>query len=136
MKYKNSLVLGKMYPVTKGHLHLIDTALSQSEMVHVIITLNPSQSIPGEVRFEALKLCYDNVPNIKIYCVSDEGIPAYDYECETLDEFYSYCVPLIYSQVDSLDVIFTSEDYGNDFARYLGVEHVLVDKERVFHIIS
>jgi HTH-type transcriptional repressor of NAD biosynthesis genes len=130
MKYKNSLVLGKMYPVTKGHLYLIDTALSQSEMVHVIITHNPSQSIPGEVRFEALKLCYDKVTNIKIYCVSDEDLPAYDYECETLDEFYSYWIPLVYSQVDALDAVFTSEKYGDDFARYLGVEHVLVDQER------
>ena len=130
MKYKNSLVLGKMYPVTKGHLYLIDTALSQSEMVHVIITHNPSQSIPGEVRFEALKLCYDKVTNIKIYCVSDENLPAYDYECETLDEFYSYWIPLVYSQVDALDAVFTSEKYGDDFARYLGVEHVLVDQER------
>ena len=130
MKYKNSLVLGKMFPVTKGHLYLIDTALSQSEMVHVIITHNPSQSIPGEVRFEALKLCYDKVTNIKIYCVSDENLPAYDYECETLDEFYSYWIPLVYSQVDALDAVFTSEKYGDDFARYLGVEHVLVDQER------
>ena len=130
MKYKNSLVLGKMFPVTKGHLYLIDTALSQSEMVHVIITHNPSQSIPGEVRFEALKLCYDKVTNIKIQCVSDENLPAYDYESETLDEFYSYWIPLVYSQVDALDAVFTSEKYGDDFARYLGVEHVLVDQER------
>ena len=136
MKYKNSLVLGKMYPVTKGHLYLIDTALSQSEMVHVIITHNSLQSIPGEVRFEALKLCYDKVPNIKIHCVSDEGLPAYDYECETLDDFYSYWVPLVYSQVDALDAVFTSEKYGDDFARYLGVEHVLVDQERKLVPIS
>jgi len=129
-KYKNGLVLGKFYGLHLGHLYLIDTALSQSEMVHVIITHNLLQSIPGEVRFEALKLCYDKVTNIKIYCVSDEGLPAYDYECETLDEFYSYWIPLVYSQVDALDAVFTSEKYGDDFARYLGVEHVLVDQER------
>jgi len=135
-KYKNVLVLGKFYGLHLGHLYLINTALSQSEMVHVIITHNSSQSIPGEVRFDALKSCYDKVPNIKIYCVSDEGLPAYDYDCETLDEFYSYWIPLVYSQIDSLDAVFTSENYGDDFARYLGVEHVLVDKERKIVPIS
>jgi len=129
--FKNSLVLGKMYPLTNGHLYLIDTAISKSEMVHVIMTHNPLQSIPGEVRFEALKAIYGEHPKVKLYSLSDEGLPAHDNECETLDEFYSYWVPLVYSQVDELDAVFTSESYGEDFSRYLGIQHVLVDKERV-----
>jgi HTH-type transcriptional repressor of NAD biosynthesis genes len=128
--FKNSLVLGKFFPCHLGHLYLIDTAISQSEMVHVIMTHNLSQSIPGEVRFEALNAIYGNNPKVKIYSVSDEGLPQYDSECETLDQFYSYWVPLVYNQVEELDAVFTSEDYGDDFARYLGVKHILVDKER------
>ena len=129
-KFKNSLVLGKMWPFTKGHEYLINTAISQSEMVHVIITHNSSQSIPGDVRFNAVKETYKKNNKVRVYSVSDEGIPAYDYECDSLEEFYSYWVPLVYSQVESLDAVFTSEDYGDDFAIYLGVQHVLVDKER------
>jgi len=120
----------KALPPHLGHLYLIDTAISQSEMVHVIMTHNLSQSIPGEVRFEALNAIYGNNPKVKIHSVSDEGLPQYDSECETLDQFYSYWVPLVYNQVEELDAVFTSEDYGDDFARYLGVKHILVDKER------
>jgi HTH-type transcriptional repressor of NAD biosynthesis genes len=130
-KFKNSLVLGKMYPFTKGHHYLIDSAVSQSEIVHVIITHNTSQTIPGEVRFNAIKETYKNNKNVKVYSVSDEGLPAYDHECETLDEFYSYWVPLVYSEIEDLDAVFTSENYGDDFAKYLGVAHVLVDKDRL-----
>jgi HTH-type transcriptional repressor of NAD biosynthesis genes len=129
-RFKNGLVLGKMYPFTKGHQYLIDTAISNAETVHVIITHNSSQSIPGEVRYNAIKEAYKNNQNVKVYSVSDEGIPAYDYECETLEEFYSYWVPLVYSEVDVLDAVFTSENYGDDFAKYLGIEHFLVDKDR------
>lgn len=130
MKYNNSLVLGKFYPLTLGHLYLIDSALDESENVHVILTHNSSQYIPGEIRFNALKEEYKDNNRVNIYCVSDEGLPQYDYECETLDEFYSHWVPLVYSNVKELDAVFTSEDYGDDFAKYLGIEHVLVDKER------
>lgn len=135
-KFKNSLVLGKFWPFTKGHQHLIDTAISKSEVVHVIMTYNSSQSIPGEIRFNAIKETYKNNKRVKVYCISDEGIPAYDHECETLDEFYSYWIPLVYSQVETLDAVFTSENYGDDFAKYLGVEHFLVDKDRTHVPIS
>lgn len=126
----------KALPLHLGHLYLIDTAISQSEMVHVIMTHNLSQSIPGEVRFESLNVIYGNNPKVKIYSVSDEELPQYDSECETLDQFYSYWVPLVYNQVEELDAVFTSEDYGDDFARYLGVKHILVDKERVKFPVS
>ena len=95
-RFKNGLVLGKMYPFTKGHQYLIDTAISNAETVHVITTYNSGQSIPGDIRYKAIKECYKNNPNVKVYSISDEDIPAYDYECETLEEFYSYWIPLVY----------------------------------------
>ena len=134
--FKNSLVLGKFFPLHLGHIFLIDTAISQSEMVHVIMTHNPSQSISGEIRLEALKSIYGDNPQVKIYSISDEGLPQYDHECETLDQFYSYWVPLVYNNVKELDAVFTSEDYGDDFARYLGIKHILVDKERKKYPVS
>jgi HTH-type transcriptional repressor of NAD biosynthesis genes len=129
--FKNSLVIGKFFPPHSGHFFLIDTAISQSETVHVIMTYNSSQTISHEIRFEGLKSIYGDNPKVKLYCLSDEGMPAYDNECETLDEFYSYWVPFIYEHIKELDAVFTSEDYGDDFAKYLGVKHVLVDRERV-----
>jgi HTH-type transcriptional repressor of NAD biosynthesis genes len=136
MKYKNSLVLGKFYPPHNGHLYLIDTALENSETVHVIVSHNPKQSIPGIVRVKALREIYKDNSNVVIHSGDDRGMPQYDYECETLDEFYSYWVPFVHQFVDNLDVVFTSEDYGDDFAKYLGIEHYLVDKERKTFPIS
>jgi len=135
-KYKNGLVLGKMYPVTLGHLHLIDTAIENCEHVHVIISHNNHQNIPGEVRYQGLKKTYQNNPNVTVYQFDDTGLPQHDYECTSLDEFYSYWIPEIYNLVDELDVVFTSEDYGESFAEYLGVDHFLVDKERTKYPVS
>ena len=134
--YKNSLVLGKFYCVHLGHLFLIDTAISESEQVNVIITHNKSQFIPGEFRYNVLNYIYKDNPKVTIHLVSDDGLPQHDNECSTLDEFYSYWVPLVYNTVSNIDAVFTSEDYGDDFAKYLGVEHRLVDKERKKYPIS
>lgn len=129
-KYKNGLVLGKMYPFTLGHQYLIDTAIQNCEHTHVIISHNKQQDIPGIVRFNVIRDTYKNNKNVTVYQFEDDGLPQYDYECDTLDEFYSYWIPPIKNIAPNLDVVFTSEDYGDDFAKYLGVEHYLVDRNR------
>lgn len=135
-KYKNGLVLGKFYPFHLGHQHLIDTAIENSEQVHVVISHNKKQSIPGLIRYEAVKKHYEKNKSVKVYHFEDDNFPQYDYECDSLDEFYSYWVPAVYDLINELDVVFTSEDYGDEFSKYLGIEHFLVDKERVTFPIS
>lgn len=135
-KYKNGLVLGKFYGLHIGHLYLIDTAIENCDIVHVIACHNKNQTIPDEIRVNALRLIYINNPNVIIHSMDDIDLPQHDYECESLDEFYSHWVPRVYNLIDKLDVVFTSEDYGDDFARYLGIEHFLVDKERIKYPVS
>lgn len=129
-KYKNGLVLGKFLPPHRGHLYLIDTAIENCETVHIIACYNKNQTIPGDLRIDTLKTIYKNYPNVIIHSFDDIGIPQHEHECKTLDEFYGYWVPEVYKRVDKLDVVFTSENYGDDFAKYLSIEHFLVDKER------
>lgn len=135
-KYKSGLVLGKFYGLHLGHQYIIDTAIENCEHTHVIISHNKTQEIPGELRFQYLKDLYKDNNSVTVHQFEDDNFPKYDYECDTLDEFYSYWVPAIKSIVNDLDVVFTSEDYGDDFARYLGVKHHLVDRERSKYPIS
>lgn len=129
-KYKNSLVLGKFYGLHNGHLYLIDTAIENSEIVNVLVCHNPTQTIPGKLRVKSLQEIYKNRDNVIIHSIDDSEMPQYEHECKSLDEFYSHWVPLVYDNVGELDCVFTSENYGDDFAKYLGIEHYLVDKER------
>jgi len=47
-----------------------------------------------------------------------------------------FWVPSVYKRVVKLDVVFTSEEYGEEFAKYLGIEHVLVDLGRETYPVS
>jgi HTH-type transcriptional repressor of NAD biosynthesis genes len=135
-KYKNSLVLGKFYGLHTGHLYLIDTALENSEVVHVLACHNPTQTIPGKLRVKTLRKIYEKNKNVIIHSVDDGEMPQYESECKSLDEFYGYWVPFVYGFVGNLDCVFTSENYGEDFAKYLDIEHFLVDRERIKHPVS
>lgn len=135
-KYRSGLVLGKFFGLHLGHLYLIDTAIENCDVVHVIACSNTTQSIPGVIRSNALESIYKNNPNVIIHPFDDGHLPQHDYDCKSLDEFYGLWTPEVYKIVSKLDVVFTSEDYGDDFAKYLGIEHFLVDKERLKFPIS
>ena len=104
-KYKSSLVLGKFYGLHTGHLYLIDTALENSEVVHVLACHNPTQTIPGKLRVKSLREIYESNPNVIIHSVDDSEMPQYEHECKSLDEFYSYWVPFVYKFVGKLDSV-------------------------------
>lgn len=135
-KYKNSLVLGKFYPPHNGHLYLIDTAIEHSEKVNLLVCYNDTQSIPGDIRYDTLKSIYEDNDNISIHLVDDGLLPQHENECKTLDEFYGHWVPFVRNITDDLDCVFTSENYGDDFAKYLEIEHFLVDGDRIKYPVS
>ncbi len=128
-RFKNGLCLGKFMPFHKGHKFLIDTAIEQCETVHLMVCSLEDEPIDGLIRVGWAHQLYGKNPNVNIIWCKDEN-PQYEDECDTLDEFYSYWIKSVYDNIEELDAVFTSEKYGDDFARYLDVEHVLVDQER------
>lgn len=135
-KYKNGLVLLKALPPHLGHFFLIDKAVENSDHVHVVVSHNRNQSIPGDLRFQCVRDVYKDCKSVTVYSFDDIGLPQSDKESPSKDEFYSLWVPAIRGIVKELDVVFTSEDYGDDFARYLGIDHFLVDRYRKKYPIS
>ncbi|MEO5811714.1 MAG: AAA family ATPase, partial [Rhodanobacter sp.] len=115
---------------------MINTAASQCEKLFVIIGSLKSEPINGILRYNWLKMIFEDNKNIEIIHCTDEN-PQKPEECESLDVFYNeFWVPSVYNRVVSLDVVFTSESYGDEFAKYLGIEHVLVDIERKTYPVS
>lgn len=129
-RFENGLVLGKFYPFSLGHKYLMDTAISQCSTVFIMICSLQSEIISGEIRYNWIKETYKDNHNVRvIWC--DEELPQHTDECKSIDDFYNkYWCPAVYSRINKLDVIFTSENYGDEFAEYLGIKHELVDLDR------
>ncbi len=116
-------IVGKFYPPHLGHKHLIDTARRQVDRLIVMIAAHPSQSLPGELRKQWLEEIH---PDCEIHLVPDE-----------LDDNSQQWADFTVAYLGRApDVVFTSEDYGHDYARLMGSRHVLVDRERLAVPIS
>lgn len=134
--YKNGLCLGKFMPPHKGHLHLIDSALEECEHVFVMMCHLTNEPIPGKLRLHWLETIYKDNPRVTIIECDDEN-PQHPENQHDFDEvFYSIWFQSVYTRIKELDVVFTSESYGDHFARSLGIVHELVDIDRVTVPIS
>jgi NadR type nicotinamide-nucleotide adenylyltransferase len=115
------VVLGKFYPPHAGHKHLIDTAAAQVDRLDVLVCCRDDQTIPGATRASWLREIHAGQPGIHVHEVRD-------FEDDDNAEAWARCT------VDTLgcvpDIAFTSEDYGDRFARCLGARHVSVDRDR------
>jgi len=113
------LVIGKFYPPHRGHKFLIETALRQVDHLDVLICSRADQAIPGELRRQWMQEIH---PSAHVRSIDDPG------EDDNSKFWAEYTVKILGR---APDVVFTSEDYGEVYARFLGCRHVMVDRQRI-----
>jgi len=117
--FGRSVVIGKFYPPHRGHKHLIDAATSRSRRVTVIVCERPTDTISGELRAAWLREIH---PAAEVMLIDDR----YD-ENDTA----VWAANTVRWLGGPPDAVFTSEDYGDPYARAMGCVHVSVDRGRV-----
>ncbi len=97
---------------------MIETARAQVDRLTVMICGKPEQTIPTERRADWLREIH---PNVVVLAIDD-----------TLgdDDSQGWAAHTIEELGKAPNVVFTSEEYGDPYARFLGCRHVLVDKAR------
>lgn len=127
--YKHGLIAGKFYPLHKGHMHLIETALSHSERVTLFLVEGFDQSPDVQTRFVWLKETFPNL-DVRVICdlFSNDDDPASNLE------WARYTNDIL--EGDTVDAVFSSENYAVGWAKALGAEHVCVDLYRSYMPIS
>jgi NadR type nicotinamide-nucleotide adenylyltransferase len=112
------IVIGKFYPPHKGHLHLIGTGLCGAKELTILVCDKEGQKIPGELRAKWLR---EMAPKARVLVIPD-NLPE--------DDSAAWAKYTIEVLGGAPDVVFTSEDYGDAYARHMGCRHILVDKKR------
>ena len=122
--FQTGVVIGKFLPLHRGHEFLIETARSQVQQLSIIVCERHTDFVPGATRAAWVRELF---PEARVLLVRDE----YDQDDSSLwarltIEWLGF-VP---------DVAFTSENYGQHWARFMGCEHVLVDLKRARFPVS
>jgi HTH-type transcriptional regulator, transcriptional repressor of NAD biosynthesis genes len=128
-RYKNGFIIGKFLPLHKGHQYVIETALKQCENLIVVVCQNQNIIINPEIRAGWIKELYPDV-DVRVF-----------YHDASLDSTSTEISPLWAKITIKLlgfvpDVVFSSESYGEVYAKCMGSKHVMVDIKRIKYPIS
>jgi HTH-type transcriptional regulator, transcriptional repressor of NAD biosynthesis genes len=125
MKFRHALIVGKFAPPHRGHQYLIDAALAESERVTVLCYAVPDfTAMPNQQRAQWLRALY---PRIEV--ATPEHAPSDD----TTDEMQQAFVRgWLAARGVVVDAVFSSEAYGEAFAKRLGIgiSHHRIDLPR------
>jgi NadR type nicotinamide-nucleotide adenylyltransferase len=121
---RRGLIVGRFYPPHRGHKHLIDAARAQVDELFVLCCGREGEVPEGRLRAGWLQEIH---PDVRVIYVDD---------VHDAQDTRVWAENSIHLLGRAPDVVFTSEDYGDEFARHLGCEHVQVDKARASVPIS
>ena len=121
---KRGLTVGKFYPPHAGHHFLIDEATKHCDELTVLVCDRPEYKIPAKLRASWLRTEH---PGVKVKVVTD-----------TTDDNDSvgWAKVALAHMNGKIDVVFTSESYGEPWAKAIGCEHHLVDIDRKAYPVS
>lgn len=125
----NGLVIGKFYPLHKGHEFLIRTAASQVDHLTVLVMGTNFDSILPADRVRHVHGL--GLPNVQV--IETPTVMFADYDSQSVWDAHN---KIMQSHVKrNIDYVFTSEEYGWELAEAFNAKHVLVDlKREKFHV--
>lgn len=134
--FRHGLVIGKFYPPTLGHHHLIRVAAANAQRVTVVCMAAAAETIP----------LADRVAWLRAEHAADAGVTVTGIRCDAPMDFgdktvWAAQVALMRAAMadaadEPVDAVFTSEQYGRQLAAWFDAEHVPVDPGRTTVPIS
>lgn len=123
---KRGLVIGKFMPIHNGHIALINFAASQCDELIVSMSYTDDDVVPASLRFSWIQQIFKQSSSIKPAMIRDD----FDEVHLPLNERTAKWAKVINQVYSRIDVVISSEGYGEPFALSLGAVHILFDPER------
>jgi HTH-type transcriptional regulator, transcriptional repressor of NAD biosynthesis genes len=131
-KYKHGLVIWKFMPLHTWHQALISFASEFCDILTVAVCSLPEEPIPGDIRYQRTKDAFANTPKIVVEHITEE-LPGSSESSREISKIRSEYLKKRYPWVD---LIVTSEPYGDYVAEYMSIDHKLFDMGRTHQHIS
>lgn len=126
---KHGLVFGKFYPLHNGHLALIDFAYKRCDLLTILVCASNRETISGTQRAEWLEQYFANSADItvKVMDYKEEELTNTSVSSREVSKLWA---AQFNNLLPNIDIVFTSEKYGDYLAEYMNIEHHLFDLPR------
>jgi HTH-type transcriptional regulator, transcriptional repressor of NAD biosynthesis genes len=123
---KRGLVIGKFMPMHLGHIELIKFAAQHCDELIVSMSETPTDPIPADLRYTWLVNQFHFSPKIVIERVVDD----FDHPDLPWPHRSKIWADFLRKRYLKIDVLFSSEDYGEYVSAHLQTTHIMFDKNR------
>lgn len=128
-------VFGKYYPFHLGHKALVDFALEQCTQLFVVVCASDKELFKAEIRVNWIKDTYPNNPKLKIipFDYKETDLPNSSVSSKQISALWAKKFEEI---LPAMDLVLTSEPYGDYVAQAMKIQHLPFDPERSTVTIS
>jgi HTH-type transcriptional repressor of NAD biosynthesis genes len=126
---KRGLVLGKFMPLHNGHISLIEFAANNCDELIVLICATKDEPIKSEFRVSWIANNFINNSRVKPHLLQYDEISLPN-TSESSKEVSRLWANYLKSYIPHVDVIFTSEPYGEYMGEFLNCDFVIFDMDR------
>lgn len=116
-------------PLHIGHLALIDFALQHCDQLYIVVCYTDKEPIEGEIRKQWLYQSFKKNSNITLisYHYDDKTLPNTSVSSRYISRLWAKAFKEL---LPDINVLFTSEEYGNYLEEYMRIQHLSFDKNR------
>lgn len=119
-------------PPHNGHLALIAFALKRCDLLYLCVCTNKDEPIAGTLRYRWLRTLFPENRKVKVVHVRAQ-LPRDKFPTPEASRIWA---AYFKNRIGEIDVLFTSEIFGDTMAKYLACHHVIFDHERRLFPIS
>jgi len=120
------LVIGKFLPLHRGHIALIDFAAKQCDRLIILVCALSGEPIPGRLRLSWVRQTFAGRNSAAVEYTEEELPSAQDSSRIVSGRWAAY----LSRRFPQVNVIFTSEPYGDYLAEYMHIRHQSFDPGR------
>jgi len=129
---RRGLVIGKFMPIHQGHVALIQFAATQCDELIVSMSFTDHDPVDVALRLSWLQDIFSDRPHILVRLIKDD----FDDDTLPMDQRTKRWAQRMQEVYPKIDVVISSEQYGEPFAKYLEAGHMMFDSERKLFPIS
>ena len=129
---RQGLVIGKFLPLHKGHIALINFAVSHCDEVIVSMSVTEHDLIAPALRLGWIKEVFNNNPSVTIQSIQDD----FDQEDLLWKERIKIWAAFVKKRFPNVNIIVSSEEYGQLLAQELGITSLSFDPQRIQFPVS